>query len=64
LPLPIPGSNLVFLIPIFIYAVGLLERDGVWVALGHICLIIDVALMFVFGATIVTVFEKLWSWIS
>src|SRR5512139_673483 len=64
LPLPIPGSNLVFLIPIFIYAVGLLERDGVWVALGHICLIVDVSLMFVFGATIVKVFEKLWGWIS
>jgi hypothetical protein len=64
LPLPIPGSNLVFLIPIFIYAIGLLERDGVWVALGHVCLLVDVALMFVFGATIVTVLEKLWSWVS
>jgi hypothetical protein len=64
LPLPIPGSNLVFLIPIFIYAVGLLERDGVWVALGHICLIVDITLMFVFGATIVKVFEKLWAWVS
>ena len=64
LPLPIPGSNLVFLIPIFIYAVGLLERDGLWIAIGHVCLLVDVTLMFVFGATIVTVFEKLWSWIT
>jgi hypothetical protein len=64
LPLPIPGSNLVFLIPIFIYAVGLLERDGLWVAIGHVCLLVDIALMFVFGATIVTVLEKLWAWIS
>jgi hypothetical protein len=64
LPLPIPGSNLVFLIPIFIYAVGLLERDGVWIALGHICLIIDLALLFAFSATVLTVLEKLWSWIS
>lgn len=64
LPLPIPGSNLVFLIPIFVYAIGLLERDGVWIWLGHVCLAIDVALMFVFGATIVTVLETLWSWVS
>ena len=63
LPLPIPGSNLVFLIPIFIYAVGLLERDGVWIALGHICLIVDIALLFVFGATVLAVLEKLWAWI-
>ncbi len=64
LPLPIPGSNLVFLIPIFIYAVGLLESDGVWVALGHICLIVDIALMFIFGEVIIHVLEKLWSWVT
>ena len=63
LPLPIPGSNLVFLVPIFIYAIGLLERDGRWVAIGHVCLVIDIALMFAFGATIVAIFEKLWSWV-
>lgn len=63
LPLPIPGSNLVFLIPIFIYAVGLLERDGVWIALGHLCLLVDVALLFAFGATVVAVLERIWAWI-
>jgi hypothetical protein len=64
LPLPIPGSNLVFLVPIFIYAVGLLERDGLWIAAGHACLMIDVALMFVFGATIVALFEQIWAWLT
>ena len=64
LPLPIPGSNLVFLIPIFVYAVGLLERDGAWIMFGHLCLLVDITLMFVFGATIVAVLEQLWSWIS
>ena len=64
LPLPIPGSNLVFVIPIFIYAVGLLERDGLWIAIGHVWLLVDVALMIVFGATIVAVLERLWGWIS
>lgn len=63
LPLPIPGSNLIFLIPIFIYAVGLLERDGLWVAVGHVCLVIDMTLLFVFGATVITVLERTWNWI-
>lgn len=35
LPLPIPGSNLFFIIPILIYAIGLLESDGLLVMVGH-----------------------------
>ena len=64
LPLPIPGSNLVFLIPLFIYAVGLLERDGLWIAVGHLCTAIDVVLLFVFGASVVAVLERLWHWLT
>jgi hypothetical protein len=63
LPLPIPGSNLIFLIPLFIYAVGVLERDGLWIAVGHACVVIDLALLVVFGATVVTVLEKLWGYV-
>ncbi|HEU0036406.1 MAG TPA: exopolysaccharide biosynthesis protein [Kofleriaceae bacterium] len=62
LPLPIPGSNLVFLVPIFIYAVGLLERDGMWIVIGHVCLVIDLALLFAFGTTVLLVLQKLWHW--
>ena len=64
LPLPIPGSNLIFLIPLFIYAIGVLERDGVWVAIGHVCTLVNVALLFAFSATVVMVLEKIWGWIS
>ncbi len=64
LPLPIPGSNLIFLIPLFIYAVGTLERDGVWVVIGHVCVIVNVALLFAFSATVLMVLEKIWSWVS
>lgn len=35
LPLPIPGSNLIFIVPILIYAIGLLESDGLLVMLAH-----------------------------
>lgn len=64
LPLPIPGSNLIFLVPIFIYAVGLLERDGVWIAIGHACLLVDLTLMIVFGASVVAVLAGIWSWLT
>jgi len=64
LPLPIPGSNLVFLVPLFIYAIGLQERDGVWIAIGHACLVVDLALLIVFGATVVAVLQQIWGWVS
>ncbi len=64
LPLPIPGSNLIFLIPLFIYAVATLEHDGVWVVIGHVCVIVNIALLVVFSATVVMVLEKIWAWVS
>ena len=64
LPLPIPGSNLIFLIPLFIYAIGVLERDGVWIVVGHVCTIVNVALLFAFSATVLMVLEKIWSWLT
>lgn len=64
LPLPIPGSNLIFLIPLFIYAVGVLERDGVFIVIGHVCVIVNVALLFAFSATVLMVLSKIWNWIA
>lgn len=63
LPLPIPGSNLVFLIPLFIYSVGILERDGLWILVGHVALLVDAALLVVFGKTVVMVLERIWHWV-
>lgn len=63
LPLPIPGSNLVFLIPLFIYSVGVLERDGLWILAGHVALLIDAALLVAFGKTVVMVLERIWHWV-
>ena len=63
LPLPIPGSNLIFLVPILIYAVGVLERDGLWIAMAHACVLVDLALLVAFGATVVAVLARIWNWI-
>lgn len=59
LPLPIPGSNLIFIVPILIYAIGLLERDGVLVAVGHLATLVNLALVVAFGATVVEVLQRL-----
>ena len=64
LPLPIPGSNWVFLIPLFIYAVGLLERDGAWIAVGHLAMLVDVALVYFFLDVVVSVLGRVWAWIT
>lgn len=64
LPIPIPGSNLVFLIPLFVYAIGVLERDGLWIVLGHLGTLIDMALLVVFGATVVEALQRIWHWVA
>jgi hypothetical protein len=64
LPLPIPGSNLVFLIPLAIYSIGLLERDGLWIAVGHLCLLVDVVLMVVFAGAIWMVLQQIGAWLT
>ncbi len=35
LPIPIPASNWIFIVPIVIYGVGLLENDGLLIMFGH-----------------------------
>ncbi|MBA3457194.1 MAG: exopolysaccharide biosynthesis protein [Deltaproteobacteria bacterium] len=64
LPLPIPGSNWVFLIPLFIYSVGLLERDGVWIAIGHLAMLVDVVVVYFFIDVVMMVLARLWAWIT
>ena len=64
LPLPIPGSNMIFIAPILVYAIALLERDGVWSAIGHVCTLVDMALLVMFGATVLAVLQGIWHWIS
>lgn len=49
LPIPIPASNWAFVLPILIYAIGLLEDDGVLVSIGHILTIVMVVAGFIFS---------------
>jgi len=36
LPIPVPASNWVFIVPIVIYGIGLLEDDGLLILVGHV----------------------------
>lgn len=46
LPIPIPLSNQLFIIPIMVYAIGMLEDDGLLILVSHIA----TAVMVVLGA--------------
>ncbi|MGE3545533.1 MAG: exopolysaccharide biosynthesis protein, partial [Kofleriaceae bacterium] len=64
LPIPIPGSNWVFLAPLFVFAIGLLERDGAWIAAGYVATVVDLALLIGFGGTVVAALEQVWHWVT
>jgi hypothetical protein len=55
---------MIFLVPIFIYAIGVLERDGVWIVVGHVALLVDIALLFAFGNVVLMVLSRIWNWIT
>jgi hypothetical protein len=64
LPLPIPGSNMIFLIPLFIYAMGLLERDGLLILIGHLAVLANAVVAWIFKDLVVVVFAKIAHWLS
>ena len=64
LPIPIPGSNWIFLIPLFVYAIGMLERDGMWILAGHVLTLANVTLLVVFWQVVWMVLVGVWNWIT
>lgn len=62
LPLPIPGSNWLFLAPIIVYAIGLLEDDGGWILAAHLANLVQVALAFAFIEVVAAAFARVAAW--
>jgi hypothetical protein len=62
LPLPIPGSNWLFLAPILVYAIGLLEDDGAWVVVAHAALLVQTALGILFAHVVTAAFATVVAW--
>jgi hypothetical protein len=64
LPLPIPGTNTMFVIPIVFFALGLLEDDGVLLAIGLVISAINVTLCVVFSDLVVQALSAVGRWIA
>lgn len=47
-PLPIPGSNWFFILPIVVYSVALMEEDGLLVLVGHVLQLLQVVVVWAF----------------
>ncbi len=64
LPLPIPLSNLLPAWAIFLLACGLLERDGLFIALGYVAFAIGAAYFFLLGTFANEAFKHAWEWLQ
>jgi hypothetical protein len=64
LPIPVPASNWVFIVPIVIYGIGLLEDDGLLILFGHAASAVMVALGIVFSEVVYAELHKGLHWIS
>lgn len=64
LPLPIPGTNAIFAIPILVYAIGLLESDGLLIMLCHAVTAIYIALAIAFSHVVIKALTEVWQWVA
>ena len=59
LPIPIPGSNWLFVVPILIYAIGLLEADGALVVVGHMATALQIVMGIMFEHVVRAALERI-----
>lgn len=64
LPLPIPFSNVLPAWAIFLLACGLLERDGLFIALGYVAIAIGAAYFILLGGIAQDAVERAWEWVQ
>jgi hypothetical protein len=64
LPIPLPGSNWIFIAPILVYAIGLLEDDGAWVLVAHLAHGVQAVLGVVFYEAVRAGIERVAGWVG
>jgi hypothetical protein len=64
LPLPIPGSNWIFIGPILVYGIGLLEDDGAWVLVAHLSNLVQAVLGVLFAQAVRAGITQMIAWFS
>jgi hypothetical protein len=64
LPLPIPGSNWPFIAAILVYAIGVLDDDGVLIALAHVATLAAGFAAFELWRSACGAIGHAWSWLT
>lgn len=59
-PMPIPGSNWFFIVPIVMFSVALMEEDGALALVGYLLQIVQLGIVFIFWAAIKAPTIKAW----
>jgi hypothetical protein len=63
LPIPVPGSNLIFLVPILIYSIGVLDDDGLLVGLGHAATLVNIGCIVALWRGVAVAFSHGMHWV-
>ena len=64
LPVPIPFSNTLPAWAILLLCAGLLERDGLFIAVGYVMMTATLVIFFLLGAAIGETFSAMWHWLA
>lgn len=62
LPIPIPGSNAIFVIPIILYAIGLLEADGLLIMFCHTIVVVQLCVAVAFSGVVYKAIISAFNW--
>lgn len=61
MPLPIPGSNWFFILPVLVYAIGLLEDDGLLILAAHAITVTEIVILLRTWKVVTDALQSLWS---
>lgn len=64
IPVPIPFTNFLPGWAILLIACGILERDGIFILVGHIVFVLNLVYWVLIGGAAWTAWEKMWAWMA
>ncbi len=62
LGLPIPGADWLFVLPLILYGIALLESDGLLILVCHALTVAEVVMAIVLSQVIAEGFADVWRW--
>lgn len=64
IPVPIPFTNFLPGWAILLIACGILERDGIFIFVGHVVFVLNLVYWVLIGGAAWTALEKMWAWLA